>query len=649
METPTSNYTGEITEETSIEDIINSIENSTQKKPKKRKRNKKNKNGKQGQVANPPKDGEEAKVLQSLNNLQEQRTISLSTVAPLEGEEKKEDIGCNLLEDIKLNSPTKISQRNSINHKPAQSVEFTKEETEEEDKKEENDEHKEEEEDEEKDTDKDKFPKSFWEAYNSKDTEGSDNESIEDYKEGGYHPVSLGEVFNNRYKVLKKLGFGAFSTVWFCHDMSQNKFVAIKVQKSGESYYSAAEDEIEILDVISEKIRTEEWKESIQEYKEPNNINSAHCLHMMDHFTFEGPHGKHIGMVFEVMGHNLLKVMKLYDWDGIPLPIARSLAKQTLIGLDYLHRICNVIHTDIKPENAILCPTEEILTGHLDTIPEKLKSSIKGPIQTSMFFSKEQNKINKRKKKNKSKKKSTKKANKKEESKDDNQILDENVQVKLCDFGNGCWIDHHFTSTIQTRQYRSPEIILGGEYDETCDLWSYACMVFELVTGDYLFNPKSGDDYAKEEDHVAFIIELIGHPKLSWLKDCKRYRKYFTTRGKMKRIFKHKIWKLEAVLKDKYWFKDEEAEQLADFLMQALQWKNEDRKSAQEMLRHPWLEMPANYDYRVDDSSEESNKSDDEEEDDDAESWVTMDSDEEAEGEEENDSDDGSNSSYDLW
>lgn len=82
--------------------------------------------------------------------------------------------------------------------------------------------------------------------------------------------------------------------------------------------------------------------------------------------------------------------------------------------------------------------------------------------------------------------------------------------------------------------------------------------------------------------------------------------------------------------------------------MQALQWKNEDRKSAQEMLRHPWLEMPANYDYRVDDSSEESNKSDDEEEDDDAESWVTMDSDEEAEGEEENDSDDGSNSSYDL-
>lgn len=55
----------------------------------------------------------------------------------------------------------------------------------------------------------------------------------------------------------------------------------------------------------------------------------------------------------------------------------------------------------------------------------------------------------------------------KTENEEKEGILDENVQVKLCDFGNGCWIDHHFTSTIQTRQYRSPEVILGNEYDET--------------------------------------------------------------------------------------------------------------------------------------------------------------------------------------
>ena len=90
-----------------------------------------------------------------------------------------------------------------------------------------------------------------------------------------------------------------------------------------------------------------------------------------------------------------------------------------------------------------------------------------------MFYSKEQNKINKRKKKNQKKKKKSKddkdskdnKENKKDEEEEekDDGLIDESVQVKICDFGNGCWIDHHFTSTIQTRQYRSPEIILTLE------------------------------------------------------------------------------------------------------------------------------------------------------------------------------------------
>lgn len=180
---------------------------------------------------------------------------------------------------------------------------------------------------------------SFWDAYNSSASSGSDNESIKEYTKDGYHPVHVGETFKNRYRVFKKLGWGAFSTVWFAHDMNHNKFVAIKIQKSGESYFSAAEDEIEILEKIAGNVKTEEWKESIQKYNEPNNINSAHCMHMMDHFEFEGPNGKHIGMVFEVMGYNLYKIMKLYDWDGIPVPIVRILAKQLLISLDYLHRM----------------------------------------------------------------------------------------------------------------------------------------------------------------------------------------------------------------------------------------------------------------------------------------------------------------------
>lgn len=43
-------------------------------------------------------------------------------------------------------------------------------------------------------------------------------EHVEKYKPGGYHPVHLGDVFNNRYRVFRKLGFGAFSTVWLSRD-----------------------------------------------------------------------------------------------------------------------------------------------------------------------------------------------------------------------------------------------------------------------------------------------------------------------------------------------------------------------------------------------------------------------------------------------
>lgn len=79
-----------------------------------------------------------------------------------------------------------------------------------------------------------------------------------------------------------------------------------------------------------------------------------------------GPNGKHFIMVFEILGVNLLEIMKRYDYRGIPLPLVRKIAKQILIGLDYIHRICKIIHTDLKPENVILALHEKDLKEILD-------------------------------------------------------------------------------------------------------------------------------------------------------------------------------------------------------------------------------------------------------------------------------------------
>lgn len=45
--------------------------------------------------------------------------------------------------------------------------------------------------------------------------------------------------------------------------------------------------------------------------------------------------------------------------------------------------------------------------------------------------------------------------------------------------------------------------MLGIDYDTSADMWSFACMVFELITSDFLFEPRKGPTYGKTDDHLA--------------------------------------------------------------------------------------------------------------------------------------------------
>jgi serine/threonine-protein kinase SRPK3 len=101
-------------------------------------------------------------------------------------------------------------------------------------------------------------------------------------------------------------------------------------------------------------------------------------------------------------------------------------------------------------------------------------------------------------------------------------------------------------------------VILEGDYDESADIWSLACLVFELVTGDYLFDPKKGKTFKKNDDHLALVSELIGTPEgdeLLWLKEnCEGWNDYFEsanrngTKFKLKRIKSLKMWSIYNVL-----------------------------------------------------------------------------------------------------
>jgi serine/threonine protein kinase len=85
----------------------------------------------------------------------------------------------------------------------------------------------------------------------------------------------------------------------------------------------------------------------------------------------------------------------------------------------------------------------------------------------------------------------------------DNQADDEawhdRITVKIVDLGNACRIDGNFKHVIQTRQYRSPEVIIGMIWNDRADIWSLGCLVFELLTGDYLFDPRADTKYGKDD------------------------------------------------------------------------------------------------------------------------------------------------------
>lgn len=182
----------------------------------------------------------------------------------------------------------------------------------------------------------------------------AEEEDSEDYCKGGYHPVTVGETYNNgRYVVVRKLGWGHFSTVWLSRDTTTGKHVALKVVRSAAHYTETAIDEIKLLNRIVQA--------------KPSHPGRKHVVSLLDSFEHKGPNGVHVCMVFEVLGENLLGLIKRWNHRGIPMPLVKQITKQVLLGLDYLHRECGIIHTDLKPENVLIeiGDVEQIVQAHV--------------------------------------------------------------------------------------------------------------------------------------------------------------------------------------------------------------------------------------------------------------------------------------------
>ncbi|QUC21277.1 uncharacterized protein UV8b_05520 [Ustilaginoidea virens] len=461
----------------------------------------------------------------------------------------------------------------------------------------------------------------------------ADEEDSEDYCKGGYHPVQVGEKFKDgKYTVVRKLGWGHFSTVWLSRDNSNGKHVALKVVRSAAHYTETAIDEIKLLNRIVQA--------------KPDHPGRKHVVSLLDSFEHKGPHGTHVCMVFEVLGENLLGLIKRWNHRGIPMPLVKQITKQVLLGLDYLHRECGIIHTDLKPENVLIEigdveqivkkvvknePAEKennrngrrrrrtLITGS-QPLPSPLNTTFtqanlfpgtatpsvasvldQGASKTGESSPKSTDEPQKQREKTADiltrevsgislDKSSESSASTGEKRKAEDAHASDIISVKIADLGNACWVNHHFTNDIQTRQYRSPEVILGAKWGASTDIWSMAAMVFELITGDYLFDPQSGTKYGKDDDHIAQIIELLGPFPRSLCLSGKWSQEIFNRKGELRNIHRLRHWALPDVLREKYHFKEDEAKRISAFLVPMLELIPEKRANAGGMAGHSWLE-----------------------------------------------------------
>ncbi|KAJ7102286.1 kinase-like domain-containing protein [Mycena belliarum] len=584
-----------------------------------------------------------------------------------------------------------------------------------------------------------------------------DEESPAEYNTGGYLPVKLNDSFKHgRYRVLRKLGWGHFSTVWLVKDTHENRHSALKVVKSAGRYAETARDEIKLLSRVASVA--------------PLHPGRQHIVSFLDSFVHQGPESSHICIVFEPLGEHLLALIERNKRKGVPRALVKVIAKQILLGLEYLHDECDLVHTDIKPENILISipdveahifnelthspsPTSRRVGVPLPTksrpavsIPQtqqrsrrqvqifdsqplaspgsrsaggltgsgsnSVAGSYVSPVHMSHMAKYGVNGLSSSAPKVPSGLSSSSPRSLVPSSKSNpataasshanspisppstssssssvsstpftvagsigtpptslsnssqlsahmhthpppsdsphtadslatarpsvaplpvspssatsltptaaspsslstsdsplphlqtpalalpklRPTLVPEISIKIADLGNATPSMKHFTEDIQTRQYRSPEAIIGRkDWGTRADIWSVACLVFELLTAEFLFDPQGqGELFSKDDDQMAQIIELLGDFPLDVKMGGKYSKDLFDHTGALRYIKTLKPWPLKRVMQEKYLWNESDAVVLCTFLEPMLAVDPRKRTDARDMLDHPWLEV----------------------------------------------------------
>jgi serine/threonine-protein kinase SRPK3 len=425
-----------------------------------------------------------------------------------------------------------------------------------------------------------------------------------------------GNIFNNRFILLEKLGYGACSSVWLSYDYNEDKCVAIKIFNLDD--YTHGEYEVEML-------------------KKINNLKSKYNVKFITNFDYETDNGTHFCIVLELLKCSLYTYCKT---NRLNLNEIKIIGSQVLEFLKELNK-AGMVHTDIKPENILIDEEPEIAT--------KIKLFLKSDKFNNKILAKKKELL-------KNKKNDIKKVgiiaikelileefynntNQNEESSessyssdiDDNKITEkfldkyiftrdlleesnsdksndsnnssDNVKdkekfdlysndikvkkIKVTDF-NTCLYINKPDFEIQTRYYRAPEIILETNFSEKIDIWSLGCTLYEFLTREILFDPDDISEFSEDRYHIYLIhqkADIIN--KEMWDKSKKKYI-YLDSNGLLKGFNNFKV--------EPFWIsifnefeKSEKLLNFIDFLINCLQSEPTKRKTINDLLYHSFF------------------------------------------------------------
>uniref|UniRef100_A0A093VIB6 non-specific serine/threonine protein kinase n=1 Tax=Talaromyces marneffei PM1 TaxID=1077442 RepID=A0A093VIB6_TALMA len=275
-----------------------------------------------------------------------------------------------------------------------------------------------------------------------------DAEPLHRYTKGGYHPVVLGDTLKNgRYRILHKLGWGGYSTVWAARDQREDTYAAVKI--------SVAKNESE----------QENQEVHVMQTLAATQPRPQHVMRMIDDFDLMGPNGRHKCLVLDLVGPNVPEFVEPHFSDGrLPGNLAKRIANQALIGLDGLHQH-KIGHGDLHTrnltftmphlkdlqENKFMEALGQPKIGYVQRTDEKpLEAGVPKYIVRPAVFQSQ-------------------------------SWLSH--EIKIIDFGES-FLPGSIPQTLHTPlAVRAPENIFQDSFDYRVDLWSMGCMLFELFVG----------------------------------------------------------------------------------------------------------------------------------------------------------------------